>query len=155
MSSYFPEQKIIQTKAKDFTLDKDLKFNLKEKVISFVLFVDSSRNSQKMQVIWAKLAKTIAGAKFSLCDLQTEIDVANTLNEIINNHNSEHREFLTDTLPFILCYRNGSVKEKYSGVMSEYDIRNWCLQLISGSDTNYSTYISEGDIDVNGESNKA
>ena len=134
MSLYYPGQKIIVLKSEDFTLnDGDLKIGIKEKVLTFVLFLDASTLSHKMFPIWDKLSTSIAGAKFATCDMLNESDVAITFSSVAADRNSKYMKLAMQIPPFILNYRNGEPKKKYLGVMSEYDIRNWCLNEISGS----------------------
>lgn len=137
MSSYFPGQKILQLKENEFTMDSELKIGIKEKILTFALFVDDSTTSHKLQDVWASLSKSIAGAKFGVCELLTESNVAEAFSTLANDNNSEYKNFATDTPPFILCYRNGFPKEKYDGVTTEYELRHWCLQNVSGTNKNH------------------
>lgn len=132
MTSYYPGQKIINLKTNDFTLDETLKIGIKEKILSFVLFLDDSKSSHKIAVIWDKLSTSVAGAKFCICDLLKESDIANSFSSLANDHNSKFRKFATQIPPFILAYREGEPTKKYLAVMSEHDIRHWCLNEISG-----------------------
>lgn len=136
MFSYFPGQKIISFKSSDFILNSDSKINIKEKVLTFILFIDESKTSQKLEDIWIDLSKTIAGANFGICNLLKENDIADTFSKLANDFNSDYMKFATDTPPFILCYRGGYPKEKYNDVTTEYDIHHWCLQHVTGRNKN-------------------
>ena len=136
MDSFFPEQKVIIIKDKDFNLESDEKITIKNKMLSLVLFHDNSNISRDVSKIWQKLANNIPGIVFYACNLIDSRDIAQEFSLVALDETSPYREFARNRTPFILVYRNGKPQMSYHDVISEVRLINFCSKIITGKVSN-------------------
>lgn len=133
---FFPKQELIELTSDDFKLSDDNKLKIKDERKSFVIFLTDNVHSRQTKDIWLYLSTKIAGVNFFFVDLTKNEDVKQVITEYNNDLKSPYRHFTCSNFPLMLYYKNGEPFEKYIGVVSQYDLRNWCLTSITDKKEN-------------------